>query len=124
MTSMKRISKACCYICTALNPEPVGTPLYTDLFSEKKGQTSKVSMFDFFFQVQNWLDSLYAGKPVPNFEKNERTIDLLYQLMITNLARDHDTQLIVQDYHQKAAEYSAEGVFLPIDFLLMFNLFN
>ena len=48
MTSMKRISKACCYICTALNPEPVRTPLYTDLFSEKNGQTSKVSIFDFF----------------------------------------------------------------------------
>ncbi|KAK7089847.1 HAUS augmin-like complex subunit 1 [Littorina saxatilis] len=59
--------------------------------------------------VQVWLDNLYAGKPVPHFERNEQTIDLLHQLMEKNVARDSDTQLIVQDLKQKATEYTAEG---------------
>ena len=65
--------------------------------------------FSFSLQVQAWLDSLYAGKPVPSFERSERTIDLLYQLMQRNLAIDQDTQLIIQDLRQKAMEYTAEG---------------
>ena len=31
-------------LCPALNSEPVRTPLYTDLFSEKKEQTTKIAM--------------------------------------------------------------------------------
>lgn len=60
-------------------------------------------------QVKGWLDNLYSGKPVPAFEHNEQTICLLYELMEKNIARDHDTQLIIQDLRQKASEYSAEG---------------
>lgn len=60
-------------------------------------------------QVQSWLEALYAGKPVPSFERNERTIDLLHQLMLKNSARDCDTQLIIQDLRHKATEYAAEG---------------
>ena len=63
----------------------------------------------FFKQVQAWLDNLYAGKPVPSFERNELTINLLYQLMQRNMAMEQDTQLIIQDLQQKAMEYTAEG---------------
>ena len=63
----------------------------------------------YFFQVHEWLDNLYAGRPVPTFERNERTIDLLYQLLQKNVAMDKDTQLIIEDKRQKATEYTAEG---------------
>ncbi|XP_076465729.1 HAUS augmin-like complex subunit 1 [Babylonia areolata] len=62
-----------------------------------------------FRKVQTWLDSLYAGKPVPSFERNECTIELLYQLMLKNIDRDHDTQLIIQDLRLKATEYTVES---------------
>ncbi|KAL8575395.1 hypothetical protein ACOMHN_000011 [Nucella lapillus] len=60
-------------------------------------------------KVQSWLENLYAGQPVPKFERNERTIDLLHQLMLKNVTRDRDTQLIIQDLRQRATEYAAEG---------------
>jgi hypothetical protein len=60
-------------------------------------------------QVKSWLDNLYAGKVVPAFEHNEKTIDILYQLMEKNMAIDKNTELTIQDLRQKATEYTAEG---------------
>lgn len=62
------------------------------------------------FQVQGWLDQLFAGSRVPEYEHNEQTIDILYQLMQRNRACDRDTQLLIQDLQQKAKEYASEGM--------------
>ncbi|PVD19507.1 hypothetical protein C0Q70_19996 [Pomacea canaliculata] len=60
-------------------------------------------------EVQGWLDQLFAGSRVPEYEHNEQTIDILYQLMQRNRACDRDTQLLIQDLQQKAKEYASEG---------------
>ncbi|KAK7492554.1 hypothetical protein BaRGS_00016220, partial [Batillaria attramentaria] len=59
--------------------------------------------------VQAWLERLFARSQVPVFERNERTINLLYQLMEKNMDRDGDMQHIIEDLRHKSEEYTAEG---------------
>lgn len=55
------------------------------------------------------MDQLFAGSQVPPFERNERTIELLYQLMMKNSVRDREMQYTIEDLRQKAVEYTADG---------------
>ncbi len=60
-------------------------------------------------QVNSWLSTVFGDQPVPNFEVNTGTVDILYQLAQSSEARCSDTALLVEDLKQKAAEYQAEG---------------
>lgn len=61
-------------------------------------------------KVKSWLSSVFGDQPVPEFEVNTRTVDILYQLAQSSEARCSDTALLIEDLKQKAAEYQAEGV--------------
>ena len=60
-------------------------------------------------QVRAWLAKVFAGTDTPQYEINERTIDILHGLMQRNQERDRETQIIIEDFNQKAEEYHAEG---------------
>lgn len=60
-------------------------------------------------QVNSWLSTVYGDQPVPHFEVNTRTVDILYQLAQSSEARCSDTALLTEDLRQKASEYQCEG---------------
>lgn len=60
-------------------------------------------------QVNSWLGAVFGDQPVPHFEVNTRTVDILHRLARSSEARCSDTALLVEDLKQKASEYQAEG---------------
>lgn len=71
-------------------------------------------------QVRIWLEKMFAGDDIPEFELNTSNITLLYNLMKCNEQADKDTQLLVEDYQHKAEEYNVEGM---IDYQGYFDLY-
>lgn len=63
-------------------------------------------------QVNSWLSTMFGDQPVPHFEVNTRTVDILYQLAQSSEARCSDTALLTEDLKQKASEYEADGGYL------------
>ena len=59
--------------------------------------------------MNSWLSAVFGDQPVPQFEVNTRTVDLLHQLAQSSEARCSETALLTEDLRQKAAEYEAEG---------------
>ncbi|KAM8741471.1 HAUS augmin-like complex subunit 1 [Acanthopagrus schlegelii] len=63
-------------------------------------------------KVNSWLSTVFGDQPVPHFEVNTRTVDILYQLAQSSEARCSDTSLLIEDLKQKTSEYQAEGAHL------------
>lgn len=63
--------------------------------------------------MNSWLSAVFGDQPVPHFEVNTRTVDILYQLAQSSEARCSDTSLLIEDLKQKASEYQAEGEYNP-----------
>ncbi|XP_054907680.1 HAUS augmin-like complex subunit 1 isoform X3 [Poeciliopsis prolifica] len=63
-------------------------------------------------QVNSWLEGVFGDQPVPSFEVNTRTVDILYQLAQSSEARCSDTALLIEDYKQKTSEYQADAAHL------------
>ncbi|KAK5858553.1 hypothetical protein PBY51_002685 [Eleginops maclovinus] len=63
-------------------------------------------------KVNSWLSEVFGDQPVPHFEVNTRTVDILYQLAQSSEARCSDTAFLTEDLKQKASEYQAEGAHL------------
>ncbi|KAG7516122.1 HAUS augmin-like complex subunit 1 [Solea senegalensis] len=63
-------------------------------------------------KVNSWLSSVFGDQPVPQFEVNTRTVDILYQLAQSSQARCSETSLLIEDIRQKASEYQADGAHL------------
>ncbi|KAH0627797.1 hypothetical protein JD844_008195 [Phrynosoma platyrhinos] len=60
--------------------------------------------------VAAWLKKSFGDQPVPPYEADARTIDILYELAECNESRDGDTALLIEDMTQKAAEYESDVV--------------
>ncbi|MBN3320942.1 HAUS1 protein, partial [Atractosteus spatula] len=63
-------------------------------------------------KVTQWLNKIFGDQPVPYYEVNSRTIDVLYQLAQSSEARCKDETLLLEDLKQQAAEYSADGSYV------------
>ncbi|KFP66276.1 HAUS augmin-like complex subunit 1, partial [Cariama cristata] len=63
-------------------------------------------------QVTLWLRKIHGDQPVPQYEVNARTVDILYELVECNEAKDRDVSLLIEDMKEKAAEYEAEANYL------------
>ncbi|XP_030625926.1 HAUS augmin-like complex subunit 1 [Chanos chanos] len=63
-------------------------------------------------KVNRWLGSVFGDQPVPEFEVNTRTVDLLCQLVESSELRCKEVSLLVEDRKQKAAEYHSDGAHL------------
>ncbi|NWT94160.1 HAUS1 protein, partial [Urocynchramus pylzowi] len=60
-------------------------------------------------QVTLWLKKLYGGAPIPEYEVNERTVDILHEIMECNEERDKDVMLLIEDMKDQASKYEAEA---------------
>lgn len=63
-------------------------------------------------KVTQWLSNIFGDQPIPHYEVNTRTTEILYQLAECSEARCRDVVLLTEDLEQKAAEYSTEGSYL------------
>ncbi|KFP23297.1 HAUS augmin-like complex subunit 1, partial [Egretta garzetta] len=63
-------------------------------------------------QVTLWLKKIHGSQPIPQYEVNARTVDILYKLLECNEARDRDVSLLIEDMKEKTAEYKAEANYL------------
>ncbi|NXO70840.1 HAUS1 protein, partial [Phainopepla nitens] len=60
-------------------------------------------------QVTLWLKNLFECVPVPSYEVNERTVDILHEVMECNEERDRDVMLLIEDMKDQTAKYEAEA---------------
>ncbi|NXU39366.1 HAUS1 protein, partial [Drymodes brunneopygia] len=62
-------------------------------------------------QVTLWLKKIFGDEPVPVYEVNERTVDILHEVMECNEERDKDVLLLIEDMKDRAAKYKAQAEF-------------
>ncbi|KAM7126632.1 HAUS augmin-like complex subunit 1 isoform 1-T1 [Molossus nigricans] len=60
-------------------------------------------------QVAVWLKKIFGDHPIPQYEVNPRTTEILYHLSERNRVRDRDVHLVIADLKQKASEYESEA---------------
>ncbi|XP_041279489.1 HAUS augmin-like complex subunit 1 [Onychostruthus taczanowskii] len=60
-------------------------------------------------RVTLWLKKLYNGVPIPVYEVNERTVDILHEVMKCNEERDKDVMLLIEDMKDRASKYEEEA---------------
>lgn len=63
-------------------------------------------------KVSKWLSSIFGDQPIPQYEVNTRTVDILYELAEASEVRCNEASLLIEDYKQKAAEYQADATHL------------
>ncbi|KAM6471112.1 HAUS augmin-like complex subunit 1 isoform 1-T1 [Liasis olivaceus] len=63
-------------------------------------------------RVSSWLKNTLGDQPIPPYEADARTVDILYELAERSESRDGDVSLLIEDMKQKAAEYESDGLFL------------
>ncbi|NWY42527.1 HAUS1 protein, partial [Sylvia atricapilla] len=59
-------------------------------------------------KVTLWLKKIYGDVPIPEYEVNERTVDILHEVMECNEERDKDVMLLIEDMKDRATKYEAE----------------
>ncbi|XP_065513203.1 HAUS augmin-like complex subunit 1 [Caloenas nicobarica] len=63
-------------------------------------------------RVTLWLKKKYGNQPIPEYEVNEGTVDILYDLAEHDEARENDLSLLIENMEQMAAEYEAKAKYL------------
>ncbi|XP_022104709.1 HAUS augmin-like complex subunit 1 isoform X2 [Acanthaster planci] len=61
-------------------------------------------------EVRAWLERTFAGAAIPQYEINERTMEILQGLMTRNQERDREAQIVTEDAWQKTEEYNTEAI--------------
>ncbi|XP_067232873.1 HAUS augmin-like complex subunit 1 [Chanodichthys erythropterus] len=62
--------------------------------------------------VTQWLRKVFGQQPVPEFEVNTRTVEILYELAESSGLRCREVELLIEDHEQKTEEYSSDGAHL------------
>ncbi|XP_053153872.1 HAUS augmin-like complex subunit 1 [Hemicordylus capensis] len=75
-------------------------------------QKTSVEMEEKVNKVALWLKKTYGDQPIPPYEADARTIDILYELAECNESRDGDISLLIDDMKQKTSEYESDGNYL------------
>lgn len=60
-------------------------------------------------EVTLWLKKLYGDEPIPEYEVNERTVDILHEVMECNAERDRDVSLLIEDMKDQTTKYKEEA---------------
>ncbi|TRZ10594.1 hypothetical protein HGM15179_016518 [Zosterops borbonicus] len=60
-------------------------------------------------RVTSWLKKIYGDVPIPDYEVNERTVDILHEVMECSEERDKDVMLLIEDMKDQATKYEAES---------------
>ncbi|XP_031566759.1 HAUS augmin-like complex subunit 1 [Actinia tenebrosa] len=61
------------------------------------------------FKVKLWLEGLFGDEPIPQYEINNKTIEILEQMADRNMRCDRDAEIVIEDMVQKTAEYDFEA---------------
>ncbi|EDV21117.1 uncharacterized protein TRIADDRAFT_60376 [Trichoplax adhaerens] len=64
----------------------------------------------FVIKIHSWLERLFDGQPVPQYEVNATTMNMLENLYKLNQVCDNDAHNLIEDVKQKALEYSYEAL--------------
>ncbi|XP_054907646.1 HAUS augmin-like complex subunit 1 isoform X1 [Poeciliopsis prolifica] len=88
------------------------TAFYVSVVTVYVFHAFSVIMCEKLRKVNSWLEGVFGDQPVPSFEVNTRTVDILYQLAQSSEARCSDTALLIEDYKQKTSEYQADAAHL------------
>ena len=64
--------------------------------------------------MRQWLEKVFAGEEVPDYEINSQTIDYLYHTARENETREREAEVLIEDFEQKTEEYAAESEFFKI----------
>lgn len=67
----------------------------TDLFSPSKARQQRAQAQD-WAHIESWLSYKYAGRSIPNFERNEETLKALRALATVNEHADEERALIAR----------------------------
>uniref|UniRef100_A0A2K6R539 HAUS augmin like complex subunit 1 n=1 Tax=Rhinopithecus roxellana TaxID=61622 RepID=A0A2K6R539_RHIRO len=63
--------------------------------------------------VAAWLEKIFGpDHPIPQYEVNPRTTEILHHLSERNRVWDRDVYLVIEDLKQKASEYESEAKYL------------
>uniref|UniRef100_A0A8C1PEI2 HAUS augmin-like complex, subunit 1 n=1 Tax=Cyprinus carpio TaxID=7962 RepID=A0A8C1PEI2_CYPCA len=62
--------------------------------------------------VSQWLRKVFGQQPVPEFEVNTRTVEILYELAASSETRCREAELLIKDHEQKTEEYGSDGTHL------------
>uniref|UniRef100_A0A8C2GQU8 HAUS augmin-like complex, subunit 1 n=1 Tax=Cyprinus carpio TaxID=7962 RepID=A0A8C2GQU8_CYPCA len=62
--------------------------------------------------VSQWLRKVFGQQPVPEFEVNTRTVEILYELAESSETRCREAELLIKDHEQKTEEYGSDGTHL------------
>ncbi|XP_058681753.1 HAUS augmin-like complex subunit 1 isoform X2 [Poecile atricapillus] len=60
-------------------------------------------------RVTLWLKKIYGDMPIPEYEVNERTVEILHEVMECNEERDRDVTLLIEDMKDRATKYEEEA---------------
>ncbi|NWR52513.1 HAUS1 protein, partial [Regulus satrapa] len=60
-------------------------------------------------QVTFWLKKIYGDMPIPWYEVNERTVDILHEVMECQKERDNDVTLLIGYMKERAAKFEEEA---------------
>uniref|UniRef100_A0A8C2KHG4 HAUS augmin-like complex, subunit 1 n=1 Tax=Cyprinus carpio TaxID=7962 RepID=A0A8C2KHG4_CYPCA len=63
-------------------------------------------------KVSQWLRKVFGQQPVPEFEVNTRTVEILYELAESSETRCREAELLIKDHEQKTEEYGSDGTHL------------
>ncbi|XP_030325648.1 HAUS augmin-like complex subunit 1 [Strigops habroptila] len=63
-------------------------------------------------RVTTWLKKVFGNQPIPQYEVNEQTVDILCKLAEYNEARDTDVSLVIEGLKEWSKEYKAEAEYL------------
>uniref|UniRef100_A0A8C3XGZ2 HAUS augmin like complex subunit 1 n=1 Tax=Cyanoderma ruficeps TaxID=181631 RepID=A0A8C3XGZ2_9PASS len=59
-------------------------------------------------RVTLWLKKIYGDVPIPEYEVNERTVDILHEVMECSEERDKDIMLLIENMKDRTTKYKAE----------------
>lgn len=62
-----------------------------------------------FTQVQQWLESLFTGEDIPDYEINSHTVNVLYAMATQSERKAALATVAIEDIEQKNKEYIAES---------------
>ncbi|XP_039589318.1 HAUS augmin-like complex subunit 1 isoform X2 [Passer montanus] len=60
-------------------------------------------------RVTSWLRKLFNDAPIPQYEVNERTVDILHEIVECNEESDKDAMLVIEDMKDRTSKYEAEA---------------
>nr|XP_047907391.1 HAUS augmin-like complex subunit 1 [Anser cygnoides] len=63
-------------------------------------------------RVNSWLKKMFDNQPIPQYEVNPQTIDILCKLEEYSEARDRGVAFLIEDMELKAEEYEADANYL------------